>query len=266
MKWLQIGYSSLALLSAIGSVRADEKWAELKVGSQVYSNVTVTSVTVTDLYFNYPGGMGNAKLKDLSPELQKHYRYNAARAEEAIKKQLMSNALYREEFRARAAKAAAEMSADRVQAIYNEEGDLVASKLYAKSVRGERPPQIFIDEWLTPPPDVEGKFALILFWATWAGPSRDAIPPLNVLQEKFKDRLVIIALSDEPLDAMRKLTSPRVGFTSGTDQQARTRNALEVQGLPHSILIDPKGIVRFEGLPSLLDESGVQRLLDKYGN
>jgi hypothetical protein len=42
------------------------------------------------------------------------------------------------------------------------------TKLFARSVRGERPPQIFVEEWLTPLPELEGKFGLVVFWATWA--------------------------------------------------------------------------------------------------
>ena len=61
------------LLVAIGSVRADEKLPVLQVGSNTYSNVTVTVVTATDIYFTYAGGMGNAKLKLLSPDLKKHF-------------------------------------------------------------------------------------------------------------------------------------------------------------------------------------------------
>jgi hypothetical protein len=63
---------------------------------------------------------------------------------------------------------------------------------------------------------------------------------------------------------MRKLTSPRVDFYVGRDPEARTMKAIEVLGVPHSILIDPQGIVRFEGIPNYLDDRGMQHLIDKY--
>ena len=55
------GWVILALLLAGLPARADEHLAFLKVGNQVYSNVTVTAVTATDISFTYPRGMGNAK-------------------------------------------------------------------------------------------------------------------------------------------------------------------------------------------------------------
>jgi hypothetical protein len=60
---------------------ADEQLPVLKVGSEVYSNVTVTKVTATDVYFTSANGMANAKLKKLDPALQNHFHYDAAKAE-----------------------------------------------------------------------------------------------------------------------------------------------------------------------------------------
>ena len=84
----------LGLAAAVWPAGADEKLPVLQVGINVYSNVTVTTVTPKDIYFTYTGGMGNAKLKDLSPDLQKHFQYNPARAGEAEQKQAAANAQY----------------------------------------------------------------------------------------------------------------------------------------------------------------------------
>jgi thiol-disulfide isomerase/thioredoxin len=83
------------LMAAMGTGRAEEKLPQLQAGSQVYSNVTVTTVTPTDIYFTHAGGMGNAKLKQLSPELQKHFGYDAKQAGEAEQKRAAANAQYR---------------------------------------------------------------------------------------------------------------------------------------------------------------------------
>jgi cytochrome c biogenesis protein CcmG, thiol:disulfide interchange protein DsbE len=113
---------------------------------------------------------------------------------------------------------------------------------------------------------VEGKFVLVDFWATWCGPCRQSIPHLNDLQAKFKDRLVVIGLSNENPDDIRKMSSPEMNYAVGTDTQARTMSMVEVRGIPHAILIDPQGIVRFEGVPVYLTEEGLERLLAKYAN
>ena len=85
---------ALGLLIIAPKVCADEKLPALKVGDEVFSNVTVTAVTHTDIYFTYPGGMANAKLKKLGPELQKHFHYNGTNAMAVEKKQIEANAQY----------------------------------------------------------------------------------------------------------------------------------------------------------------------------
>ena len=84
----------MGLITALWSARADEKLPVLTVGINVYSNVTVTTVTPTDIYFTHSGGMGNAKLKQLSPELQKHFGYDAKQAGAVEQKQATANTQY----------------------------------------------------------------------------------------------------------------------------------------------------------------------------
>jgi thioredoxin-related protein len=91
------GFIVLVLLAVITAVRADENLPVLKVGSDVYSNVTVTTVTATDIYFTYAGGMANVKLKSLDPELQKHFHYNPAKASAAERQYSQANFQYRAE-------------------------------------------------------------------------------------------------------------------------------------------------------------------------
>ena len=67
----------ISLIAVVAS--ADEVLPTLKVGNVVYTNITVTSVTAKNVYFNYNGGMGNAKLKDLDPLLQKHFHYDGSK-------------------------------------------------------------------------------------------------------------------------------------------------------------------------------------------
>jgi thioredoxin-related protein len=86
---------ALGLFAAALTVWAEEKLPVLKVGSDVYSNVTVTAVTATDIYFTHANGVANAKLKKLEPELQKHFGYNPAAAGKVELKQAQANAQYR---------------------------------------------------------------------------------------------------------------------------------------------------------------------------
>ncbi len=264
--WLATFTGLVFLFNAVAA-RADEHFAVLKVGSEVYSNVTVTSVTATDIYFNHARGMGNAKLKDLDPAMQKHFQFNRAKAGEAEKQQHQDSWRYLGEISTRKASSPAAGADHAVPvASKDENGDIVVSKLYARSIRGTRPPQIIVDQWLTPPPNVEGKFVLVIFWSTTSEPCRHCIPQLNSLYAKFKDRLAMIGLSDESPETVLKMPSPHPDYSVGVDPQARTATAVELTAIPHAILIDPKEIVRFEGMPNFLDEKALQHLLDSYGN
>ena len=88
-------FIAFCLLAAMTSW-ADDSLPLLNAGNEVYSNVTVLSVTATDVYFTYNNGhgMANAKLKNLSRELQKHFHYNATNALTLEKKQIEANAQY----------------------------------------------------------------------------------------------------------------------------------------------------------------------------
>jgi thioredoxin-related protein len=73
---------------------ADETFRTLEANGNTYTNVTVTVVTATDIYFSYDGGMGNAKIKNLSPDLQKHFDYDANKAAVEERNQALANAQF----------------------------------------------------------------------------------------------------------------------------------------------------------------------------
>src|SRR5439155_8346377 len=84
-----------ALLAAAWSIRADdERLATLRVGTEVYSNVTVTSVSVTDIFFTHSRGVGNAKLKNLDPAVQKMFHFDPAKSAAQQAEQAKANALF----------------------------------------------------------------------------------------------------------------------------------------------------------------------------
>jgi thiol-disulfide isomerase/thioredoxin len=140
--------------------------------------------------------------------------------------------------------------------------------IWAKSFLGKPAPDFVVEKWLTPEPDRQGKFVLIDFWATWCGPCRKAIPELNGYQKKFTDKLVVIGISDEAEGTVRRFDNPKIEYASAIDTQKRMSKTLEITGIPHCILIDPKGIVRWEGFPLLageeLTEAAVADVIAKY--
>ena len=257
--------SLAALFCASLAAAAEVKLPRLNVGDETYTNVTITSVSATDIYFIHAKGLGNAKLKNLSPELQKKFNFDPVKAAEKEQQQAEANARY----------TLAVMKAKPPPQIPEPEPDEPAPPEAAppaeenqpgpKSFLNQPAPTLVIQKWLTEPPDMAGKFIMVDLWATWCAPCRRSIPQLNALYAEFKDRLVVIGLSDESEEIVRKMTNPKIDYSVGIDRQHRFLSTLGVRAIPYSMLVDPKGIVRYEGHPALLNGQKIQAIIAKYG-
>jgi cytochrome c biogenesis protein CcmG/thiol:disulfide interchange protein DsbE len=140
-------------------------------------------------------------------------------------------------------------------------------KMWAKSFLGKQAPAITVEKWISAEPDRKGKFVLIDFWATWCPPCRKAVPELNRFHEKFGDKLVVMGISNEKEDVVRKFTAENIKYYSALDTTAALKNQYEVAGIPHCVIINPAGIVVWEGFPFLegyeLTDDVVAALLKK---
>jgi thiol-disulfide isomerase/thioredoxin len=263
---------ALAVLLSTLVTRADDiTLPMLQTPNGTYSNVTVTTVTASDIFFISPGGGGNARLNDLSPELQKRFGYDPAKAEQARKAQAQANSAYVANIQA--AQQAAQLPGTNapVARPSTEIGDVPIPhpEISAKSFLGGRAPDITVEKWLSPVPDVSGKFLLVDFWLSSHAPSLAPIPELNRFNQLFHNQMVVVGLTYSPEAdiklAVKEKRNPVIQYYSGIDAAARTWKALEIRGLPHCILLDPKGIVRYEGDPAYLNEQILRTIFDKYG-
>jgi cytochrome c biogenesis protein CcmG, thiol:disulfide interchange protein DsbE len=142
-------------------------------------------------------------------------------------------------------------------------------KLWAKSFLGKQAPAITVQKWISAEPDRKGKFVLIDFWATWCPPCRKAVAELNRFHQKFGDKLVVMGISDEKEDVVRKFTEENIKYYSALDTTAALKKQYAVTGIPHCVIINPAGIVVWEGFPFLegyeLTDEVVASLLKQGG-
>jgi cytochrome c biogenesis protein CcmG/thiol:disulfide interchange protein DsbE len=82
-------------------------------------------------------------------------------------------------------------------------------KMYGKSFYHQKAPEFVVEKWLSDVPDMKGKFIMIDFWATWCGPCKRSIPQINEWYNKYKDRMVVIGVSDEPEAKVLALKEPK---------------------------------------------------------
>jgi len=142
-------------------------------------------------------------------------------------------------------------------------------KMYAKSFYHQKAPELVVEKWLSEQPDTDGKFIMIDFWATWCGPCKRAIPKVNEWAKKYEDQMVVIGLSDETEEKVNRMKSPVMEYYSAIDTKKRTKSVYQVSGIPHVVVIDPEGIVRWQGFPFLrgheLTDEVLEELFAKYG-
>jgi thiol-disulfide isomerase/thioredoxin len=257
-----------ALLAITSSVIAAERLTTLQVGSQTYSNVTITSVSATEIFFIHSRGIGNAKLRNLDPTLQKRFDFDPAKADAQQAEKEKANASYYQSLentlaRKQQSPSQSEAAPPKEEKI-NLSLDVIDNDLKAKSFLNHFAPKLEVEQWLTEQPDTRRKWVILDFWATRSGPCRLSIPELNKLQARFAKRLVIIGLSNETEQQVRQMQTPKIDYALAMDTQRRTSSEAEVQDIPHVLLIDPFGIVRFEGHPPLLKETNLETLFKNW--
>ena len=267
---MRIGSLILLNLLAMASVAiAPQTLPVLKAGSEVYSNVTIMSVSATDIYFTSSRGVANAKLKDLDPVLQKHFNFNATNAAAIEEKHKADNAEYHlQALKQPAPVAAPEGGPAPPPGAQIEPGS--GKQIWAKPFLNQNAPPLFVEKWLTPEPDGRGKFILIDFWQAASPPCRAVIPLLNAIQHDFAGQVEVISITRQSEKVVRQTNDVKIEHHLAVDTQARMEKSIGVTAAPHVILIDPHGVIRWEGYPLLpgyeLTGTVVTDLIKQYSN
>jgi len=249
-------------LCALCAAGAPLKYDWLKIGSKVYSNVTVVGANTTDLYFTHNQGIANVKLKYVDESLRKRFNYDPKAAEVAEKEQTQLDLAYQGVLIAKINEQT-QKAITAARKATNTSDNSLADPISDLSLIGKPAPPLDVEQWLGEKPAVKGKFALVVFWAPWSIPCRKLIPQWNALQKKFADRLVVLGLTSDTKEEVDHMSEPAVEFASGIDTKARMSIASGVTSIPYVLLLDPKGVVRYQGHPSALDEKKLETLLPK---
>lgn len=137
-------------------------------------------------------------------------------------------------------------------------------QLFAKNFINKPAPKFVVQEWLTKEPDRKGKMVMIDFWATWCKPCVESIPKLNKFHRNHEDRLAVIGVSDEPADIVRNHPGGKINYAIAIDTKGRMTEAIRNQFIPYIVLIDPTGVVRWQGSGNYMTEEVLEEMLDTY--
>jgi thiol-disulfide isomerase/thioredoxin len=89
-----------------------------------------------------------------------------------------------------------------------------------------------------------GKVVLVNFWATWCGPCRIEIPDLIALQEKYRDQLVILGISEDEGDVQlvkKYAADHHINYMLTMATPELRQRFPEVMALPTTFVLDRDG-------------------------
>ena len=142
---------------------------------------------------------------------------------------------------------------------------LIIGNAYAQSniKVNEKAPIINITDWIENVPsdkNLNDKYLVLEFWATWCGPFIAAVPHMNSVQKEFNQKdLYYISITDESVAKVER-SLKRINFNSivVTDLTKKTQINFGdgVKGLdayPLTVLIDKTGIIKWIGDPKNLN-------------
>ncbi|MEI6789906.1 MAG: TlpA disulfide reductase family protein [Myxococcaceae bacterium] len=93
--------------------------------------------------------------------------------------------------------------------------------------------------------DYKGKQVLLHFWATWCQPCRDEMPLLIALNERLKDKLVILAVAvdSSESDINKFFGDQRPDFPILIDSKHQVASLYGISQFPETLLINADGQV-----------------------
>ncbi len=109
---------------------------------------------------------------------------------------------------------------------------------------------------------IKNKVVIIEFWATWCAPCIASMNHFEKLQEKYKDKLQVIAVNaiDPPEKVKKFIKDRKPGLWFVTDTAQAVKKIFPHSILPHTVVIDAYGIIRAITLPDIITESVLNKI------
>jgi len=127
---------------------------------------------------------------------------------------------------------------------------------------GDPAPPIAAEEWLGGPAPALGqpaerRIVVLVFWASWSGPSRSVLPEVARLRQAYSPRGVIVAgVTEEPPEEARAFVErfePGRSFPTALDTNGKLTaaycRAVGVDFVPYAFVVGPDGLIAWHGHP-----------------
>jgi hypothetical protein len=233
----------------------------LTVGSTTYSNVTVFGANTTDLFFSSDQGIGNVKLKYLSPDLQKEFNYDTNAAEKIEEQRAAADKAYQASLAnslASKVKAAAQVREAQAKAMYSKAG--FGEAISEDSPLGQKAPPLSFTNWVGGKPDLQGKLTLISVWSPKSASCQKWIAPMNELHRALAGKVEVIGVTSAT-EAEVANADPKMDFPCAIDPHGTFLFNAGVSSLPCVLLIDSNNVVRYLGHPAAVTTNTLQSLV-----
>ena len=121
-------------------------------------------------------------------------------------------------------------------------------------------------EYLQGPAAEQGRPMLLDFWATWCAPCRATIPHMNKIHARYQDEgLQVIGITMEDADTVSRFTADfPMHYTLARDAAGTYFQNLDINGIPHLVLIDAEGKITWRGHPLQLSDKRIEAVLSEY--
>jgi uncharacterized protein (TIGR03435 family) len=124
-------------------------------------------------------------------------------------------------------------------------------RILPEDLIGKPAPSLSIEKLLQAPAaapswqSLKGKCVVLEFWATWCAPCVASIPRMNELHEQFKDRPIeFIAVTQQTEDKIIPFLKRRpIDGWIGLDTNGSMFRDYGVRAIPHTVLVDAKGVI-----------------------